>query len=322
MALRVFHSPAEWAQGLGAEGAQRSAVLTIGNFDGLHLGHQKILRSVVERAKPAGTPPIAGVVTFEPHPLKVLRPEAAPPLIATLAQRLAGFEQMGIEAAMVLNFDETLSKLSAKEFVLHVLVNQLRVCHVLVGQNFRFGHRQAGDVVLLAGLGRQFGFAVEVVPPVEANGEVVSSSSVRQAVREGDMTRGARLLGRPFALTGEVRRGSGNGQRLLFPTLNLAHEQELVPKNGVYATETMVNGRLYRSATNVGVRPTLDGRTFAVESHLFDFAEQVTSGRIEVRFHHRLRDEQKFENVDALRAQIQRDLIAAQDFFEKAGNRK
>lgn len=313
MPLAVLHSPGEWTARFGGRG-QKTA-LTVGNFDGLHLGHQRILRGVIKRARAIGA--LAAAVTFDPHPLKVLRPAEAPPLIATLAQRLAGLEQLGLDAALVLRFDHELSRSSPEEFVREILIGKLGLSVILVGENFRFGHRQAGDVRLLGELSRRFGFNVEMVPPVVVRGEAVSSTTIRQAVQEGRIERAARLLGRPFVLTGEIRPGSGRGARIVFPTLNLAPEQELRPAIGVYASETRVAGRLYRSATNIGVRPTFDASGLTVESHLFDFSEKLTAGSMEIHFWKRLRDERKFNGPEALRAQIVKDLARARSFFRR-----
>ncbi len=323
MSLRVCHTPSEWAQRVRAGGPVRSAVLTIGTFDGLHLGHQQILRRVAEVARHSAHPAVAAAVTFDPHPSRVLRPEHAPPMIATLAQRLEGFERYGLEAVLVLKFDLPLAHLSAQDFVHSILVEQLHTSAVLVGENFRFGHRQTGDVRMLTELGQRFGFAVEVVPPVKVNGELVSSTAIRRAIQAGDVARAAVLLGRPFALTGGVVPGSGQGRKHLVPTLNLAHEQELLPRYGVYVTEVEFSNEICRAVTNVGVRPTLDGANLAVESHLLDVASapapnlsrETASGRIAVRFLARLRDEQKFESLDALREQIHRDIAAAREYF-------
>jgi riboflavin kinase / FMN adenylyltransferase len=298
----------------------RSAV-TIGNFDGLHLGHQKILETVNRWAalkeslckKPEQL--ISTVLTFYPHPAKVLRPAEAPLLLSTLSQRLAGFEHAGMNAAFVLKFDEQLAKVSAEDFARTYLVDTLRARAVFVGANFRFGHKQAGDVKLLEDLGRRWDFEVQVVPPVIQDGIIVSSTAVRCAVREGRMEDASRLLGRPFALAGEIKTGTGQGRKLVVPTLNLATEQECLPKNGVYATETVLEGKKYRSATNIGVRPTFDGQCLAIESHLFDFSETLTSGAMEVRFWKRLRDEKKFSGPEALRDQVLRDIGEAQAYF-------
>jgi len=312
MALEVFHSPAEWVARFGA--AAKTA-LTVGNFDGIHLGHQKILRGLVERARAKSA--IAATVTFDPHPLKILRPSDAPPLISTLAQRLADFEELGIAAALVLRFDLALSQLSPEEFVRAILLEKLRVGTILVGENFRFGHRQAGDIRVLGELGGRLGFVVEIAPPVVVRGQVVSSTAIRREVAAGRVSMAARLLGRPFVLTGTIRPGTGRGTSVVFPTLNLAAEQELLPAIGVYATETQVAAGLYRSATNVGMRPTFDGRRLTIESHLLDFSATLTSGPMEIRFWKRLRNEKKFSSPEALRAQISVDLAHTRSFFRR-----
>ena len=257
------------------------------------------------------------MITFDPHPLKVLRPGQAPPLVETIGQRMERFAALGLEAALVLRFDRSLAGLTPEEFVRGILVEELKTEEVLVGQNFRFGHRQAGNVDTLRELGARFGFSVQIVDPVIVDGEFVSSSAVRKAIAEGRVAHAARLLGRPFALTGEIVRGAGRGSTVLFPTLNLAPEQELLPKPGVYATETCVEARWYRSATNVGFRPTFDGTLLGVESHLFDFSREVTKGRLEVRFCERLRDERKFSGPAELRAQIAADLREVREYFRR-----
>ncbi|MHB8486887.1 MAG: bifunctional riboflavin kinase/FAD synthetase [Candidatus Acidiferrales bacterium] len=310
MSFAVLHSPEEWGSRFDSNSR---AVLSIGNFDGVHLGHQKILRAVVERARRTGT--LAAVITFSPHPVSVLRPEAAPPQLETLEQRLARLQALNLDAVLVLHFDLTMAALPPDQFVRRILIDSLRTSAVLVGENFHFGHRQSGDVRMLTELGRQLDFAVEPIPPVVIRGKIVSSSAIRDALRAGHVAQAARFLGRPFSLAGEIRPGTGTGRRFVFPTLNLATKQECLPAHGVYATETLLHERIYRSATNVGVRPTFDGTHLTIESHLFDFSEEISSGPLEVRFWHRLRDEQKFSGPDALRAQIQRDLARARSFF-------
>jgi riboflavin kinase/FMN adenylyltransferase len=313
MALAVLHTPGEWFARYTAAG--KFSALSIGCFDGLHLGHQEVLRRVVARAREADA--VAGVVTFEPHPLRVLRPAEAPPMIATLAQRLEGFERAGIEAVLVLDFTRAVAEVSAAEFLESILVERLGMGAICVGPNFRFGHRQAGNTDLLEELGPDFGYDVEIVPPAMLRGEIVSSTAVRTAVAAGAVSAAAELLGHPFALTGAIRAGEGRGGAILVPTLNLAPEQELLPKTGVYCTETRLGETLYRSATNVGFRPTFDGQALSVESNLFDFSETMVGGPIEVRFWERLRDEQKFASVEELRRQIELDLEATKDFFRK-----
>ncbi len=323
MPFLVFHSPEEYAQTLAGR-----SVLTIGNFDGIHLAHQKILLSVAGRAKErrvalgSETAVTAAAVTFDPHPAKFLRPAQAPRMLQTLPQRLAGIESLGLDAAVVLSFNESLAKVPPEEFARRILVEQLCVAVVLVGSNFRFGHRHAGDVALLSHFGKQYGFEVEFVAPVSFRGQLVSSTLVRQAILHGRIAYAARLLGRPFALTGVVKPGAARGRQLGFPTLNLAWEQEILPRPGVYLTETAVGGCSYPSVTNVGTRPTFDGHAVSVESHLLDFSGMISAGPMEVRFCNRLRDELKFPSLDALRAQIVRDVARAHRFFRKRSRTK
>ena len=308
-AARVY-SAEEWVARFG-ERRQRT-VVTIGNFDGMHRGHLEILRRVIREARLTNS--MATVLTLFPHPVRVLRPSVAPALLMTLEQRLASFDDAGIDAVLVLQFNPALSKLEPAAFCQEYLVDCLRARKVLVGENFRFGHRQEGDVRTLADLGRLRDFEVETVQPVVSDGMVASSTAVREAVREGRMEEATAILGHPFTLEGEIKTGTGQGRKLIVPTLNLKTDQELLPKQGVYVTETTVGGKTYRSATNVGVRPTFNGASTTIESHLFDFDESLTSGRMEVRFLKRLREERKFEGPEALRAQVLLDIEEARKF--------
>ena len=258
---------------------------------------------------------MATVLTFFPHPVRVLRPAEAPSLLATLDQRLAAFDAARIDAAMVVRFDGQLAAVSAEDFVKRFLVETMRAEAVLVGANFRFGHLQAGNVKLLDELGARWGFEVEIVEPVVEGGAVISSSAIRQAIRDGRVEDAHRMLGRPYALEGEIQPGTGQGRKLIVPTLNLATEQELLPKTGVYMTQAVVAGKIYGAATNVGMRPTFNGTRITVESHLFDFDEALTNGKIQVRFLKRLRDEQKFSGPEALREQVLKDIEAARILY-------
>lgn len=299
-----------------------SAVLTVGNFDGMHLGHRKILETVVAKAR---APIVSGramgatalALTFDPHPAKVLPNHRPPRLIMTLERRLAALQRTGLDATVVLPFTLELARLEPREFVEHILVVRLGLGEICVGDNFRFGHNQAGDVRLLRELGREMGFGVTVIDPVVVRGEVVSSTRIRNYVGEGRVSRAGRLLGRWFSVPGRVQTGTGAGRHLVVPTLNLAYEQELVPKRGVYVTETTLGSRRYRSATNVGYRPTFNQSGLTIESHLLDFSENVTQGEMEVRFLHRLRDEMQFPSVDALRAQVLGDIERTRQFFHR-----
>jgi phosphoribosyl 1,2-cyclic phosphate phosphodiesterase len=311
----TFTSAEAWASRFGKCG--HSSVLAIGSFDGIHLGHQAILRSVAARARTLGAVPTA--LTFDPSPRKVLRPETASPQISTIAQRMAGFRALGLEAAVVLPFTLELSRLAPDEFVEQILLRNLGIKALFVGENFRFGHKQAGDVHLLRKLGAANGFEVVVLPPVICRGEVVSSTLIRKEISGGDVTRAARLLGRPFVLTGEVISGTGAGQRFTFPTLNLSAEQELLPRRGVYVTRTCLEDdrRSRRSVTNIGTRPTFNGSALTVETHLLETQLTSTPKRIELRFWERLRDERKFSGPEELRAQIARDISGANRFFSR-----
>ena len=321
MSLRVAHSLEEWA---GQHSPAARSVVAIGNFDGLHRGHQHILHRVVRRARELQA--TAAAITFDPHPLKVLRPDAAPPLINTITQRLAGLEEWGLDAVLVLPFTVDLSRLAPEAFVKQVLVNTLHVQSALVGQNFRFGHKHAGDVALLREMGASLGFEVETVLPVTLRRKLVSSTAVREAVRAGSMTEATRLLGRLFSLTGTIEAGSGTGRRVVVPTLNLAPQQELLPARGVYVTETWLGGdsparaeHRFRSVTNVGVRPTFGGERLTVESHLFDFSGEMETDEAGICFWRRLREEKKFASAADLLAQVKRDMATAQKFFRRLG---
>jgi phosphoribosyl 1,2-cyclic phosphate phosphodiesterase len=313
--LAAFSSSADWAARYGT--TKRGSVLAIGNFDGIHLGHQMILNFAIAQARECGA--VATVLTFEPPPLKVLRPEVAPPRISTNVQRLEWFGLVGMEAAVVLPFTRELSQVSAQAFVEQILVRDLRVRSVVVGENFRFGHRQTGDVKFLRELGMRHGFAVVVHPAVTMDGENLSSTLIRQEIARGDVTQAARLLGRPFVLTGEVVSGTGTGRKFTFPTLNLKPDQELLPGNGVYITRTVLEGETssHRSVTNIGVRPTFNGAALSIETHLLDYTGNFTPKHIEVRFWKRLRAEKKFSGPAELRAQIAHDIAAANKFFAR-----
>ena len=313
--LAIFNSSAAWREHYARSG--RGSVVAIGNFDGVHLGHQAILRTVRERAHPSGS--VGTALTFDPAPQKVLRPEIAPPRLSTMAQRLAWFGEHGLEAAVILPFTMELARLTPQEFVEQILVRDLRVQTVLVGENFRFGYRQSGDVQLLAELGAKNGFSVVVVPPVIFRGEIVSSTIIRREIAIGRVSRAWRLLGRQMILTGAVVSGTGTGRRFTFPTLNMVPEQELLPTRGVYITRAYLPGEAlgFRAVTNVGMRPTFDGAALTVETHLLDYSGELAPPRMEVCFLRRLREEKKFGGAEELKAQIARDIARAKRFFDR-----
>jgi riboflavin kinase/FMN adenylyltransferase len=310
MPLERVQTAQEWIERFG--GSRRPSVLTIGNFDGMHRGHQEILKRVVASAQEKQCMP--AVLTFFPHPVSVLRPSDAPPMLATLDQRLAAFERAGIEAALVLRFDEALSRMSAEEFVAKYLAETMRAREVMVVENFRFGHKQQGDVTMLRSLGQHFGFGVEIVESLRVDATVVSSTAVRAALNDGRVDEANRLLGHPFALTGVIQTGTGQGRKLVVPTLNLKTDQGLLPKRGVYVTDVRIGTETFPAVTNVGYRPTFNGANVTVESHLFGFDRDLTAGDMEVYFLSRLRDEQKFPGIGALREQVLHDIEKAKEF--------
>ena len=313
--LELFSSSQAWAARHAA--ANRGSTLAIGNFDGIHLGHQAILRAVASRA--ADSNAVATILTFDPTPQRILRPESAPLRISTTEQRLRCFAALGMDAAVVLPFSHELAKLSPQEFIDQILVHDLQVRAVFVGENFRFGHKQAGNAQLLSQLGAERGFQVIILSPVVHKGEVVSSTIIRREIAAGDVAHAARLLGRPFVLTGKVVSGTGTGRRFTFPTLNLAPEQELLPARGVYVTRTLLEGesRTRRSVTNVGVRPTFNGSALSIETHILEPIPEISPARIEVHFWERLREEKKFSGPEELRAQIAKDIATANKFFTR-----
>lgn len=291
--------------------------LTIGNFDGVHRGHQRILQTTRDVAGRLECR--AGVLIFDPHPMRVVAPGRAPALLSTPGQRLAWFERYGLGMAVVLRFDENMVRLSPAEFVEQVLVSRLGVRAVVVGRNFRFGHRQTGDFAVLERLGREHGFETHGVPPLAMGGELISSTRVREAILSGCPGRARRLLGRPFVLAGGIVKGQGIGSRLTVPTLNVTPETEVLPASGVYITTTTDTGtgHCWDSVSNVGTRPTFNGAGLTVETHLLGEPAGMAPRRVEVAFHHRLRDEQRFPSPELLRARILADVRTAERFFRR-----
>ncbi|HEX4137461.1 MAG TPA: bifunctional riboflavin kinase/FAD synthetase [Bryobacteraceae bacterium] len=308
--MRVFRSSAEVPPGFGP------SVVTIGNFDGVHIGHRQIMRRVVALAHERGGTPV--VLTFDPHPARVLAPDQSPRLLMTVDQRLRSMEGEGIEAVFLIPFSFEFARLTPEEFVEQVLVRTLKAHVVLVGEDFRFGHKQAGNLDTLRELGERFGFTLEVTPGVERRGERVSSTAIRKLVSEGAVSRACRMLGAPFALEGAVVKGQGIGSKQTVPTLNLAPLNEILPKTGVYVTRTrdLESQCQWNSITNVGYRPTFGGERITVETFLLDASLPDSPGnlhpeRIEVAFLAFVREERKFESAEALKSQILRDVGVA-----------
>ncbi len=310
--LRVYRSLAEVPADFGP------SALTVGNFDGVHAAHRKILRRVREVAAERGLKP--SVLTFHPHPTKVVAPARAPRLMTTPEQRCVLMREEGIEQVLILPFDRHVAQLSPQQFVDQVLVRKLGVRAVLVGHDFRFGHKQAGNVQVLEELGTRLGFTTEVVDAVTLRGRLVSSTVLRHLIEKGRVSQAARLLERPYALEGEVVPGRGVGSRQTVPTLNLATDTEVLPGNGVYITRTQDpdSGRAWPSVTNVGYRPTFGGDPkMSIETFLLEPLDGETPCRIRVEFLRRLRDERKFPDPNALKAQILRDAARARTYFRR-----
>ncbi len=291
--------------------------LTIGNFDGVHWGHQAIFRRLVEVGeRHAWTP---SVMTFDPHPTRIVAPARAPRLLSTPWQRCRWIGEAGIRQVLVLPFSREVSQLEPEQFVGGILVEKLQARAILVGESFRFGRGGAGNAGMLVELGARYGFAIEIVPGVARRSRLISSSEIRRLVETGAVSMAARLLGRPYSLEGEVVAGEGVGRRLTVPTLNIATTAEVLPAVGVYVTRTQLGGddRGRPSVTNVGYRPTFDGSLLTIESFIFDGFPGTRDRSIRVEFLHRLREERRFPDAASLKSQILRDTGRAQAYFRR-----
>lgn len=310
--FRIFHSLDAVPPDFGP------SALTIGNFDGVHGGHGRILRRVRELADQGNWK--ASVLTFDPHPAKIVAPARAPRLMMLPDQRCALMREMGIEQVLVLPFTAAVAHLEPEDFVERVLVGKLGAKAVVVGENFRFGYKHAGNTHLLKALGARFGFITEIVSAVAYRGMRVSSSGVRQLVEAGKVARAARLLLRPYALEGDVVSGHGVGAKQTVPTLNLATRSEVLPGRGVYVTRTtdLEDGRNWESVTNIGFRPTFGGdNRLSIETFLLDPLAGEAPRSIRVEFLWRLRDERKFDSPEALKVQILKDVAHARAYFRR-----
>jgi riboflavin kinase / FMN adenylyltransferase len=298
--------PAHWKQ----------PVLALGNFDGLHRGHCKILDRLQRVARERRATSV--VMTFDPHPPRVVRPDKAPPLLMTKAQKLEGLAQAGVDGAAIVRFTHELSQWEPETFVRTVLVEWMRVSEVWVGANFLFGHDRSGNFSLLRTLGARYGFKAEKIDPVRYKDFVVSSTRVRRLVSEARVDEAAALLGHAYVVDGVVVRGEQRGRTIGFPTANLCTENELVPPHGVYATSAILDGIVMPAVTNIGTRPTVDasGRT-SIETHIFDLDRDLYGAPLRLAFVQRLRDERAFESLDLLKSQIAADCARARVLFDR-----
>jgi riboflavin kinase / FMN adenylyltransferase len=313
--MQVFHKLEELPSDLGA------TVVSVGNFDGVHRAHTHVLNQIVRRAREQSLKAMA--VTFEPHPVRILRPDSGLKLITPTPEKLRLLAASGLDAVLLLPFARDLSLMTPHRFAHDILKKRLQAREVHEGYNFRFGHKAAGNVETLIELGRELGFEVKVYPELRVRGDPASSSHIRQLLREGRVSRTRHLLGRPFSVLSTPGRGRGYGSKYTVPTINLSRYEELVPKDGVYITRTRVGEECFDSVTNVGTRPTFGTESFAVETHLLNFhpIELGPETEVEIHFLLRLRDEIKFPSVEALRGQIASDVKKARTYFHRLEQR-
>ncbi|MBV2235165.1 MAG: bifunctional riboflavin kinase/FAD synthetase [Sterolibacterium sp.] len=307
----------------GPLGTPSPCVLTIGNFDGLHRGHQGLLERLVVRARALDLP--ATVMTFEPHPREFFAPEQAPPRLTSLREKLELLAAHGVDRVHVCAFNRRLAALSAEDFIQQILVDGLAVRHLFVGDDFRFGKGRRGDFTLLQQAGRARGFAVEAMQTVIWQGERVSSSYVREVLAAGQLEHAASLLGRPYAISGRVMHGDKIGRQMGFPTANICLKRKSAPLAGVFAVElTGVagdNARSWPGAASLGTRPTIAaGLKPVLEVHLLDFERDIYGTHVTVNFLHKLRDEARFDSLEELTAHIARDVAAVRDYFQNMKN--
>ena len=297
------------------EPGSRKVCVAIGMFDGVHLGHQQVIRQTIEDARQHEG--IAVAMTFDCHPNSVVAPDRNPPLIYSLSQRLRVIESLGIDVALSIHFDQAFSEISGDQFI-RALARDFRNLHSLcVGSAFTFGHRRSGNVELLKRLGKELHFMVHGLASVSLDGKVVSSTRIREAIRDGNLDAASQMLGRTYALAGRVIRGDQLGRQLGFPTANLEFAGLVVPPNGVYAAHALVAGRQHRAVVNIGLRPTLQNpaRQLQIEVHLLDFSGDLYDQELGIAFMGKLRGEHRFPSLEALRKQIERDIQAAHALF-------
>jgi riboflavin kinase/FMN adenylyltransferase len=291
-------------------------VLTIGNFDGVHKGHLALFDQVKERAEVLGGQSV--VMTFEPHPIKIVKPGNGPPLITPTQQKLRLIDAAGIDVILCIPFSKQFAAISARDFVEKILVGRIGIKEVVVGYDYTFGRDREGNIEFLKEMGRLFGFEVRVLGQVLIDQTPVSSTSIRNMVREGNLAEAKMLLGRDYQICGKVVKGKNRGGRLLgFPTANLELVDELTPKTGVYAVEVLIDDRAYYGLTNIGYNPTFENNQFSVETHVLDFSKDLLGETIRVNFIERLRDEKTFASIEDLAEQIGKDVIRARELFKR-----
>jgi riboflavin kinase/FMN adenylyltransferase len=308
--MQTFYKLDEIPAGFGP------TLLSVGNFDGVHRAHTTVLANIVSRARAQGRKSVA--VTFEPHPVRILRPESTLKLLTPTPEKVRLLEATGVDAVLLLPFTRDLSLMTPRDFAHDILKDSLQAREVHEGYNFHFGHKAAGDINLLAEYGREMGFEVKAYPELRLRGEPVSSTQIRKLLVDGRVSRARHLLARPFGILSTAGRGRSYGSKYTVPTINLSRYEELVPGDGVYVTRTRVGEECFDSVTNVGNRPTFGADSFAIETHLLNFhpVELNPETEVEIHFLQRLRDEIKFASVEALREQIAKDVKKARRYFQ------
>lgn len=296
---------------------KKDTVLTIGVFDGVHLGHKYLISQLKEQARQRNR--LSGVVTFRQHPQEVLSPQAGLPYLTSLAEKVSLLKNEGLDIVVALTFDHDLAKLSARQFVT-LLKKYLRMVGLVIGPDFALGRGRRGDAEALRRLGKEMGFTVTVVSPVKVNGEVVSSTAIRQALARGDMTKVVRLIGRSFSLQGAVTTGVGRGSQLGFPTANLEVDaKRAIPADGVYATWAHIDGQAYQSMTNIGWRPTFGGPGRTIETYILDYRDNLYGRELKIDIIERLRDEKRFASAEELKKQIAEDIKRGRAILDSRG---
>lgn len=292
-----------------------SPILTIGNFDGVHLGHQALFKKIAARAKEIkGT---SVVITFEPHPLKVLAPEMRPPLLTTFAQKIKLINKLGIDNVICVDFTRSFAAQNHREFIKNLLIDKINVKEVIIGHDFFFGRGREGNPQSLMKMGEEFGFKVVFLDPIELNGEIISSSLVRDQLKKGDVKKAAKYLGRLYSLEGKVINGFKKGSTIGFPTANIEVNDNLVPHTGVYATLVKAHRKTHTGVVNVGYNPTFKRERLSIEAHIFDFSENLYNEVVKIFFVDKIRNEIAFASAEELKLRIQKDTLIAKDLVKK-----
>ncbi|RMF94187.1 MAG: bifunctional riboflavin kinase/FAD synthetase [Candidatus Schekmanbacteria bacterium] len=291
----------------------KKSVVTIGNFDGIHLGHQEIFNELLETSRSLDGKSV--VISFHPHPLKILSPEKCPPLINTIREKIELISRMGIDYLVCIRFSKEFSEIEPEKFIKEILIDRIGMKKLLVGYDFGFGRGRSGSIDFIKENSKKLGYEVKIIEPLKLGDVIVSSTLIRNLVLEGKVERAKTYLGRPFSIRGRVVEGAKRGRKLNFPTANISTFNKIIPPNGVYIAETLIDGVKYPSLVNVGTRPTFQGRGTLVESYLLDFNRDIYGKFIRVFFLHYIREEMKFKNEGELKARMHEDLKEAKNFF-------